>query len=178
MVVMKRVCHRTACRSAARRMAFIDRDDVRVVPETKIGARKAGRLLRVLDGVWRLCSRANPYHARGDDAKRTDYFRGVIVKRACNNPCFRSWRKSFEPNQDHTRCNTVQAKDQFTEVFIDREQDGLAVIGLLQDLIIADTRRQFRNIDNILVVRAEAFYNLAIHAFIGHKIHAALSVTG
>ncbi len=92
--------------------------------------------------------------------------------------CLRGGLKALEANQDHAGSGAIEAKDQFTKVLINGDQDGLPVIRLLEYLIIADTWRKFRDIDNIMPVVAQLCDNLAINAFISNEIHAALSVTG
>jgi hypothetical protein len=67
---------------------------------------------------------------------------------------------------------------QLTEIFITGQKERTALASPLQNHVIPDPRIELGNIDHLVAVSAETFHDLAIDAFIGDELHAALSGMG
>jgi hypothetical protein len=48
----------------------------------------------------------------------------------------------------------------------------------LQDLLISDTGRQLRHVDDVMAVLSQPLYHGAVDTFIGDQVHADFALTG
>ena len=70
------------------------------------------------------------------------------------------------------------SEDQLAEVFVRGHQNGTPCVGLLQDLLISDARRQLSHVDDVMTFLTEPLNHLAVNTLIGDQIHADFAPTG
>lgn len=84
----------------------------------------------------------------------------------------------MKPHQHDTKMNGALPINQFSKVFIFRDQQSMVLIGPLKNDIIADARLHFRHIQHIMSILPKLLDNPALHTFITKDVHATGSCTG
>ena len=70
------------------------------------------------------------------------------------------------------------AEDEIAEVLVGRHWNRAPGLGVAQDFLVGDARRQLGHVDDLMAVPAETLYHRAVDAFIGDQVHADLEPTG
>ena len=68
--------------------------------------------------------------------------------------------------------------DQFAEVLVSSHQQSITGVGLAEDLVIRDSRRQLGNVKHIVAILPQTLHHLAVDTLVSHQIHADFTPTG
>ena len=83
-------------------------------------------------------------------------------------------RQAGKAQKQHTVMNQALTEDEFAEVLVGGDGQGFMCQALAEHVLVGNAGGQFGNIDNLMTGDTQGGHDLAVHAFVGDKVHATL----
>ena len=113
-----------------------------------------------------------------DGAERPDQLGRAGAAYLGDDLCFGRVRQPCQAKQDDPGVRETLPEDKIAEVPVRCQQNRVPRVGLAQDLVVSNARRQLGHVDDVMAVLAEALHHRAVDTLIGDQIHADLALTG
>jgi hypothetical protein len=112
-------------------------------PKAAMAVCGLGQLGRSAHQLW-TCGLPNTHHAWRDHTERFGQVRRPIPEHFSHNVRFGLIRQSGQAQQHYASMDAPLTEDKLAEVLVRRHQEGVLVVGLLQDFVVGDAGGQLR----------------------------------